>query len=82
MNNYYASEHALTKATKTLWANKPKANTYPPRDFEPIVYTPKPALNVKSYGERKNTVKISQDDLENFQQNRLFQIIRNDRFRN
>lgn len=23
MNNYYSREHSLTKATKTLWENKP-----------------------------------------------------------
>lgn len=36
MNNYYASEHALTKATKELWEKRNERAVYPPFDDNKI----------------------------------------------
>lgn len=73
MNNYYASEHGLTKQTKVLWENKPGGHVYPVADFDP-----KPYVKPKYMKQPKNIsiVKISEEEVETFQMQRIFAAIR------
>lgn len=75
MNNYYASEHALTKQTKVLWENKPTQFIYPEPD---IPYQYNSVSGRKYFKQPKNIapVKISEDEIDSFQQHRLFSVIR------
>ena len=73
MNNYYAGERCLTKATKLLWENKPAPEVYPAQGYDPKPYT-KP-INLKHW--KKKMIKVSEEEIENFQQQRLFAVIRN-----
>lgn len=82
--NYFATEIGLTKATKALLANK--SDIVPPA---PVIAQDneyrKPAhlMLIKRYepkgcGKRKIHSKLTEEALEDFQQNRLFQVIRNE----
>ncbi len=72
--NYFASEVALTPHTKKLWENKPAEVFYPMPEFDPKPYVKQDNKPVKRYV--KKLSKVQEQAIEDFQQNRIFSVIR------
>lgn len=74
MSNYYASEIGLTKATKALLDNKPMQFCRLAPEFAPLPKQDNKIVVIKM----DKFKKVTREALDDFQQNRLFQIIRNE----